>query len=190
MSYKLCYDHKTKKPLPPIYLCTTRGCSTRGGTYADIMKSLGDLLVNAAAKLDVTEEEGKPAFDPSEHSREIYKSQLDELQKQQERLYDFLERGIYDEETFLTRNRALREKIGAAEARLAELNENEKTAEEKERFRSSIQACIDALADPSSTAESLNKVLKQLLRRIDYQRERTTRFRRDSVPIDLSLVFM
>ena len=190
MSYKLCYDHKTKKPLPPIYLCTTRGCSTRGGTYADIMKSLGDLLNNAAAKLDVTEEEGRPAFDPSEHSREIYKSQLDELQKQQERLYDFLERGIYDEETFLTRNRALREKIGSAEARLAELNENEKTAEEKERFRSTIQACIDALADPSSTAESLNKVLKQLLRRIDYQRERTTRFRCDSVPINLSLVFM
>ena len=189
MSYKLCYDHKTKNPLPPIYLCTTRGCTTRGGTYADTMKTLGDLLRKSAAELDVAEEQGGPAFDPAEHSRQIYKTQLAELKAQQERLYDFLERGIYDEETFLTRNAVLREKIGTAEARLAELNENEKTAEEKERFRSSLQACIDALADPSSTAESLNKVLKRIIRRIDYRRERTTRFRCDSVPLDLSIVY-
>ena len=189
MAYKLCYDHRTKKPLPPIYLCTTRGCSTRGGTYADIMSALSDLLRKSAAEIDLAPDPDAAAFDPAAHARQIYASQLAELKKQQERLYDFLERGVYDEPTFLTRNAAVREKIAAAEARLAELDENEKTAEEKERFRSSLHKCLEALSDPSPSADALNKLLKQILRRVDYTRERTTRFRSDSQPITLTLLF-
>lgn len=189
MAYKQCYDHKTKKPLPPIFICTTKGCSTRGGTYADTMRTLLELLQISAGELTVERYGAEPSFDPSEHSRTIFKAQLAELNTQQERLYDFLERGIYDEQTFLTRNAALREKIAKAEASLAELEGNEKNAEEKARFRSTLKMCIESLEDPSSSAESINKVLKQIVKRVDYTRPKTTRFRRDSEPISLSLVF-
>lgn len=189
MSYKLCYDHKSKKPLPPIFLCTTRGCSTRGGTYADTMKTLLALLRNASGELTVKRDSAEPSFDPSKHSLMIFRTQLAELKTQQERLYDFLERGIYDENTFLTRNASLREKMAKAEANLAELEGNEKTAEEKAKFQSTLQMCIESLEDPSSSAEAMNKVLKQIIKRVDYSRPKTTRFRRDSEPITLSLIF-
>ena len=189
MSYKLCYDRKTKNPIPPIYLCTSRGsiCQTRGATYADTLRTLADSLRETLAEVEV--EDDHSAFDPAAQTRKLLENQLDELRQQQERLYDFLERGIYDEETFLTRIASVREKIAAAEKSLAELGEKEKTAEERERFRSALRQCIEALSDPMFSAEALNKLLKQVIRRIDYSRPRTTRFRRDSLPVSFHVLF-
>ena len=189
MSYKQCYDHKTKKPIPPIYLCTTRGCTTRGATYADTLRTLRDSLQKTLREMDVEKKEEEPRFDPQEQSRKIYRDTLAELTKQQEKLYDFLERGIYDEDTFLKRNASLRARIESAETSLRELEEKEKTAEDKERFRTTLQQCIEALSDPSPSAESLNIMLKQIVRRIDYVRPKTTRFRRDAASLTLSVVF-
>ena len=189
ISYKQCYDHKTKKPIPPIYICTTKGCTTRGATYADTLRTLSDSLRKTLAKLEFENDHSAPAFDPAEHSRAIFREELADLARQQERLYEFLERGTYDEATFLKRNAVLREKIEAAERNLKDLSEKEKTAEEKEAFRSALQQCITALSDSSTSAESLNILLKGIIRRIDYTRAKTTRFRRDADHVSLSVIF-
>lgn len=190
MSYKLCYEHKTHKPLPPIFLCTTGGktCPTRGATYADVMQILADSLRQSLAELDVAEED-VPAFDPAEHTRAIFENELADLEKQRERLYDFLERGLYDEETFRRRMTALRAKIETAEQSLSALEENKKSAEQKEQFRTTLSQCVAALSDPASTPEAINKLLKQIILRIDYAREKSPRRRWDVTPIQMNIIF-
>ena len=189
VSYKQCYDHKTKKPIPPIYMCTTKGCFTRGATYADTLRTLSDSLMETLSKLEFEAEHSSPTFDPAEQSRNVFREELADLTRQQERLYEFLERGTYDEATFLKRNAILREKIETAERNLKELSAKEKNAEEKEAFRSALHECIAALSDSSASAESVNILLKKIIRRIDYRRPKTTRFRRDSEPVALTVLF-
>jgi len=189
MSYKLCYDHKYKTPLPPIFICTTMGCETRGSTVSDTMSALEALLRKTAGELEVEEARQETPFDPTEYSRQIYMNQIAEMEKQRERLYDFLERGVYDEETFLKRNASLRQKIEEAQARLSEIHEKEKTADETAAFGSTLQRCIESINNPSSSAESVNQLLKEILSRIIYKRAKTTRFKKDNVPLELELIF-
>lgn len=190
MAYKQCYDHRTKKPLPPIFLCTTGGkiCPTRGAPYADVMQILADSLSRSLAELDVAED-AAPAFDPAEHTRAIYENELSELAKQQDRLYDFLERGLYDEDTFRRRMTALRAKIDAAEKSLSALDENKKSAEQNAQFRSTLSRCVAALSDPASTPEAINRLLKQIVLRIDYSREKSPRRKWDLTPIEMQVIF-
>lgn len=189
MSWKLCYEHKTKKPLPPIFLCTTSRCMTRGATYVDTLRTLGDSLRRSVAELDLKDAQNAESYNPNEQTRAIYQSELSDLKKQQERLYDFLERGIYDEATFLKRSSVLREKIGKAENYLAALDENKKTAEEKRLFRSSLEQCIEILSDPTATPDAINQVLKRVIRKIFYQRDKSPRRKWDNTPINLTLEY-
>lgn len=189
MAYKICYDHKSKRPLPPIFICTTSGCTSRGATYTDTLRTLADSLRRSLAGLEVEEKENVPAFDPNEQTRVVLGNELTDLRTQQERLYDFLERGIYDEETFLKRSAILRQKIDTAEQSLAEVEENKKTAEEKRLFRASLEQCIGILDDPTATPESINQILKRVIRRIHYQRDKSPRRKWDNTPINLTVEY-
>lgn len=188
MSYKICYDHDSHKPIPPIFICSSRGCPTRGATVKDTLSMLADTLQRSLRELGV-EDENKPADNASSLSRNIYAAELADLNKQKERLYDFLERGVYDEETFRRRMGMLRERMESIYASAEALNEKENAAEKKQKFRSTLQHCIDALSDPDSPAEVTNRLLKQIIARIDYRREKSTRRRWDPTPMNLNVIF-
>lgn len=191
MHYKQCYEHKTHKPLRPIFLCVSGGkyCPTRGAPTADVLEVLAESLRRSLADLPAAEDSPDAADPPSLSARSVFETELSELEKQKERLYDFLERGLYDDETFRHRMAAVTAKIETAHRKLSSLLEKEKTAEEKKQFRTTLQKCIDALSDPESSPEEINKLLKTIILRVNYSREKSSRRKWDVTPIGMEIIF-
>lgn len=188
MNYKLCYDHRTKKPIPPIFICSSRGCPCRGAPVRDTLSALAESLRLSLDSLGTDENDTAPE-DSASFEKSIYATELGELKKQQERLYDFLERGVYDEDTFTRRMGMLRERMDAITASSAALAEKEEAAERRQKFRTTLQHCIDVLADPDSPPEITNRLLKEIIARIDYRREKSPGRRWNPTPLQLHVIF-
>lgn len=187
MVYKLCYDHKTKKPLPPIFHCATSGCKTRGATVTETLRILSGALRESLGKLSVSADRDVP--DPNDAVRTVAAGELEELERQRDRLYDFLERGIYEEDVFLARMSALRERIEKARRTLAELDQTKKKAEDLEQLRAGLEECIRILDDPTAAPAAVNTTLKRILARILYSRDKSLRRKWDDTPIRFDFVF-
>jgi len=97
---------------------------------------------------------------------------LDSLYKQRERTYDLLEQGIYDNNTFLERSKALKEKIKNLD------HEKEKYSyEEQKKNIKNIDNVIPKLENVINsystmlTAEEKNKLLKTIIKRVYYTKK-------------------
>lgn len=96
-------------------------------------------------------------------------AELAELQKQETKQYEFLEKGIYSEEKFLERNKALLEEMDALKATIfkakqeipKEVDYNEKIVR--------LQDAIAALRNDDLTPLEKNKLLKKIIDRIEYE---------------------
>ncbi|MCM1507018.1 MAG: recombinase family protein [Ruminococcus flavefaciens] len=93
--------------------------------------------------------------------------ELSKSKKQQDRLYDLLEQGIYDANTFLERSKVVSEKIKTLENALAEIesqSEPEKLPVKELKVR--LQYVIDNFS--IATPEEKNTMLKNVVQKIHY----------------------
>ena len=99
--------------------------------------------------------------------------QLATLRTQQERLHDFLEQGIYDADTFVTRNRALNERIKATQAELDALAKPAGFSREEtlRQLKPQIEHVIDAW-QLCSTAGEKNDLARTVVSKIIYSKTR------------------
>lgn len=96
------------------------------------------------------------------------KKDLDSLDSQQSKLYDFLERGIYSEDVFLKRNAALNERrIQLTKAIDAQEQAVPEAISYEEKIYKLSQA-IDVIQNPELPAADKNKFLKSFIKRIEY----------------------
>lgn len=97
----------------------------------------------------------------------------DALEGQKEKLYDLLERDIYDEKTFLRRNQDLAQRINQVEQSISKLTAkhdeflNQVTVEE---FLKRIQYVKEAYWH-CDTVEQQNALLKSIFRKIEYEKK-------------------
>ena len=94
--------------------------------------------------------------------------QMADLKKQEVKQYDLLETGIYTNEVFLERNTALREKITLCFNQLEEAKKNQPRAIDYEEKIRSLKAAIAVIDDDTATIEQKNRLLKAIIKRIDY----------------------
>ena len=144
-----------------------------------LRESLGNLSVSADREVP----------DPNDAVRTVAAGELEELEKQRDRLYDFLERGIYEEDVFLARMSALRKRIEKARRTLAELDQTKKKAEDLDQLRAGLEECIRILDDPTATPAAVNGTLKRILTRILYSRDKSPRRKWEDTPIRFDFVF-
>lgn len=187
MSYKQCYDHKSKAPINPIYICTTKGCPCRGAPVYFVLGQVKDNLVQYQRTLDANTETA-PDNSSVTSTREILEKELAELQRAQNKLYDLLERGIYSEEVFIDRSAKNKARTDSIKKSLSEIAEKDKTKIDKENFKASLQRCIDMLAMEDADAQTLNLQLKTIISRISYQRAKDPT--RAFTPIQMTVIFM
>ena len=121
--------------------------------------------------------------------REAYEREINEIKKQQTRLYEFLEKGIYTEEIFLERSAILRDRSEKINLELVNLVSAIKTEEEKRNFATNLEKCIQTLKDENATAEEKNILLKTVIKRIEYSRDKSPRRKYDDTPITLKVYF-
>lgn len=97
--------------------------------------------------------------------------QLAELKVQEEKQYELLEKGIYSEELFDRRNIALQEKIKAVKNQIVEAKNNIPKEINYADKIISLKKAINGLKDNSISPVEKNKLLKAIIKRIEYSND-------------------
>ena len=97
--------------------------------------------------------------------------ELKDLAARRSNLFDLLERGIYSDADFLERKTLMDEQKEKLEEILIELKQNIPEKIDYEEKIVQFSAAINALEDTALDAESKNKLLKAIIKRIEFSRE-------------------
>lgn len=185
--YIMTYHPAREKHSHPIYCCR-RYCS-KSLKHDDLVPALKTLLLN----VHLPELEEK-LVNGDGNSATIQKQLIDRLEKQmaefktqEAKQYDLLETGIYTNEVFLERNTALREKITACSTQLAEAQKNlPKEIDYAEKIRTLKEAVI-ALDNDEYPAERTNRLLKAVIKEIEYVSEKGQPHRQNNFKLSVTL---
>ena len=113
------------------------------------------------------------------NSSVIQKQLIDRLEKQmadfkaqEAKQYDLLETGIYTNEVFLERNTALREKINLCSNQIAEAKKTLPQAIDYAEMIINLKEAIKSLDDDTYPVEKTNRLLKAVIKEIEYTSEK------------------
>ena len=111
--------------------------------------------------------------DPSADLRAAQEKQLSTLQHQLSRLRDLLEQGVYDVDTYLSRQRDIHERMDACSSAIAQLQPPPKSrAETLAELAPTVRNVLDAYSAAETPAEQ-NALLKSVISRIVYYKRDT-----------------
>lgn len=167
----------------PHMMCYNKFCENKSSRFAfveeSVIKSLEELLVNYKAQW------GKSTVKQTSQASEIKKTLIGQLEKdqveleaQKNRLHDFLERGIYDEETFLERSKNLAERIEQNRNHFIRAEADYQQELKKEKAQTNIIPKIQNVIKrypKVKTIEEKNKLLKSILQQVNYRKEKHQR---------------
>lgn len=182
---------KPDKKVPPSIRCQTRGCPTVS-TYMEIFEK----RVLEALKIWISDYQITPEEISSDNREksvytaniEVQERELEELNRQLEKTYTLLERGVYTDELFLRRNTAIRKEIDLAQRQLHTLKEKleklEEQIEKKHSLAPKVQNIIDCYYTIDSAAGK-NALLKEVIDRIEYEKGPEHRGHIDSFSIKI-----
>lgn len=187
-----CMTAQYPKNARPLYVCgyaSVTGCRTRGGNMDEILMLIRESMIEDLKQYRSRLNDNTSLLDPHQTMRESLETELAALKKQQTRLFDLLERELYDEETFRERSAIIKSRTAEITAELDKLQTAKHTAEEYAAFCASLQSCIDAVCDDTLSAEEKNDILKKSITRINYSRERSARRAWDHTPITIKVIY-
>lgn len=171
-------------------LCTNmKYCNNRSAIYNEVIDEV--LRAMRAYAEDVREMIDSPQ-DSSAAQKAVTASlikELNSLEAQQERLYEFLEKGIYTSEVFLKRNEALAQRRSELQEAIAEAKEHESEEIDYKKRYVSLSEAIEALEDDSVSVADKNRLLRAVIKDITYHRETTLRGKWHNVPFELDIEF-
>lgn len=117
--------------------------------------------------------------------------ELDTLKSQLNKTFDLLERGIYDEDTFLERNKKIKSKIEECSKAIKSLQElkasEEKALSVENNFIPTVKNIVEGY-DSIEDAGIKNELLKVVIKKIEYLKvSKNTRGKRDIDNFDLTI---
>lgn len=116
---------------------------------------------------------GQKKPDTYEQDLARLQKELETLESQRDKLYDFLERGIYDDATFLTRSRKLADRIQEVQDATRKLTADH-IEQQKEVDVDTLMQRVRHVKDAYSlaaSAEEKNMLLKSVFKRIEYEKD-------------------
>lgn len=157
-----------------IYL-NCRHCDNKSSSlkYVEdaILKSLVEWLDKYKVKVDLkddTSDIDKLRFEIKKLQRE-----LTETEKQKSKLFDFLERGIYDDNTFLERSSVLSSRIDDLKSKISECNLSIITYKDNLQAKKQIIPSLEKVLynySNSNDAKEQNLLLKSVLDKVLYEK--------------------
>ena len=154
---------------PPRLVCSKQqSCKTPSIRLPLVIDTVVDELKNYIADFEIKLEADETSDHIQEKQLEIVQKNLDDLEVQQERLFQFLENGTYDEVTFTKRNKNLAVK---REELRAEYNTILHSIPKKIDYHESIvriHGAIGLLRDENVPVKAKNDYLSDLIERIEY----------------------
>jgi len=108
-------------------------------------------------------------------------AEMAELHAKEERQHDLLESGTYSEEVFVKRNKALHAQMEELRSKIYEAKQNMPKEINYQNKIIKLQDAIAGLRDDTISAEQKNRLLKAIVKKIEYEfierKRRQTRFR-------------
>lgn len=117
-------------------------------------------------------------------------SELATLHKQLNKSHDLLEQGVYDTETFLDRSRSLTERINKSKSDIAILEEDLKIEIAREESAVNIIPKVErllAIYDELPSPKAKNDMLKEVLEKVVYSKEKGTRWQGSPDDFDIMI---
>ncbi|WP_018132704.1 recombinase family protein [Effusibacillus pohliae] len=161
-------------------MCGTYGCTTRGARFEIVEERLIQILRDMLSGFQADEQMNvaKPRkryalLELTERKIEGLLGSIEELQKQRNNLHDLLERGIYDVDTFLERNRIVSDRLEQAQDELEKANEELAYLREQEQRQEQIVPKMTRVLEAyekAETAKEKNDLLKEIVEKVIYVR--------------------
>ena len=190
MTMKQSHPQNPNSPRVYYVICAGRGCNCRGVALDRVIQLTVESMSATLAAYSAELEDSNPqTVDTNQLLIESYEKELVEIQRQQSKLYDFLERGIYSEEVFAERSMILKEKLATLHSELQKARDASKNLLSRQDFCTSLARCIEILPDPNTSPAEKNAILKKLCKKIVYYRPRTIRNDSIDTPIDLNIFY-
>lgn len=117
------------------------------------------------------------------------KKELEKENSKLDKIYDFLENGVYSRDEFINRSKSIKDNIQSLEEKLKEYQEllakNEEIQTQKEVIIPKLENVID-FYDKLETAEDKNILLKSIIAKVTYLKTEKA-IKKDSNPMDFEL---
>ena len=156
-----------------LYCKVVKGyhCGTKSAPLDEVVEAVIDALENEQLpELEARlKNNAGNSFAIQQKQLKRLREELDELKQQETQQYILLEKRIYSEDVFLQRNSALHAEMDAIKSKIFEVN---KVMPKEVDYGEKIVKLKDAIAglrDEHISIEAKNKLLKAIVKRIDYK---------------------
>lgn len=176
---------------PRLHCAYQMRCGNRSATYAEVEEEVIKALKKFA--VDMQEAlEGNTDNTSATHKAvtAALQKELNALETQQERLYEFLEQGIYTSEVFVKRNAALAQRRQDLQEAIEEAKSREVSEIDYRQRIIALQDAIAILEDQAASAENKNRLLRTVVKDIIYRRETPVRDKWHYIPFTLDIVLV
>lgn len=165
----------TKADKPATLMCSNSKCNNVSSKLYivenKIIESLKIWLENYKIDYKIKDNSNPDNNKIIEQSISATKKELEKENTKLNKIYDFLENGIYSKDEFITRSKSIKENIESLENKLNEytelLNKNNEAKEQKETMIPKLENVID-LYYKLESAEDKNILLKSILAKVTY----------------------
>ena len=166
-------------------------CGNRSATFDEVEEAVITALNKNAADLKAILE-GKPDTSVKTQKAVTFalQKELNALETQQERLYEFLEQGVYTTEVFVKRNAALSQRRQELQEAIAQSKDTEASEIDYKRQYIGLREAIDILQNKAASVEDKNRLLRTVIKDIVYHRETEIRDKWHPVPFSLDITLI
>lgn len=183
----------TKTNKPATLMCSNSKCDNVSSKLYivenKIIESLKIWLENYKINYNIKNNSNTDNNNIIEKSILATKKELEKENSKLDKIYDFLENGIYSKDEFINRSKSIKENIENLENKLKEyielLNKNTKMQNQKETIIPKLKNVID-LYDKLKTAEDKNILLRSILAKVTYLKTEKA-IKKDSDPTAFEL---
>lgn len=184
-----------KKGSPSTLICPNLKCTNISSKLYivedKLIESLKIWLANYKLNYNLKDTTNNDNNKLLKHSALSIEKEIKKENEKLNKLYDFLENGIYSSEEFISRSKTIKETIKNLETKLNEysttLNSNEKSQSEKKSIIPKLENVID-LYYKLETAEDKNILLKSILAKVTYLKtEKAIKHNSDPTNFELNI---
>lgn len=177
--YTMLYQPRPNRP-NDVIRCVQPSCKTlqKGSALAIVEERLLQSLELFANELEVQAEEAPVSTDDTPYKKILIgkkNDELAELETQKSRLHDFLERGVYDIDTFMERQQNLTARINVIQEEvrvlMSEIQKDEIRDKTVNEFLPQLRSVIDGYKTTDSI-EKKNALLKEVIDKVTYLRKK------------------
>ncbi|AVP54487.1 site-specific recombinase [Clostridium tetani] len=156
-------------------LCRNNKCDNISNRYDSTEKAIVQALERYLNeyRINISNKNKTSNIKPYERQVNILEKELAALNEQKLKLFDFLERGIYDENTFLERSKNIEERITKTSSGIEKINDiiNKEKKVVKEEDVIKFQKLLDGYKN-TDDIKLKNELMKKLVNKVEYTKDK------------------